>query len=172
MSSRTTVFGSLENYVKGSVEAIDADPKHYVFSNVFEVAGRSAPYEKVCVGKNMDYVIEALRAEGDSPWFICAHDEAALAMDGEIEVHFVKPSSPLVPPDKQGTVRLDGEPEGTRMGWVKIGRGHMALLAKGSAYQFRSPKPGVVLVQTIIGDCTVERWSEICQTGQGSQEER
>lgn len=162
--SRSTVFGSMDQYEKGGVEVIDADPRHYVFSNVFEVAGKSKPYEKVCVGKNMRYVIEALRAEGDSPWFACAHDEAALTMDGEIEVHFVKPEAPLVAADKQGSVRLDAEPRGKNMGWVKLGRGHMSLLPAGSAYQFRARKTGVVLVQTIQGDYTVERWSDICQT--------
>ncbi len=162
--NRTTTFGSMDRYEKGGVEVIDADPKHYVFSNVFEVAGQSRPYEKVCVGKNMHYVIEALRAEGDSPWFACAHDEAALVMDGEVEVHFVKPDAPLVPEDKQGTVRLDADPNGQKMGWVRIGKGHMSLLPKGCAYRFRSAKPGVVLIQTILGDHTIERWDEICQT--------
>jgi hypothetical protein len=164
MNSRPTVFGSLDQYEKGGVEVIDADPKHYVFSNVFEVASKSEPYEKVCVGKNMEFVIEALRAEGTSPWFAAAHDEAALAMDGEIEVHFIKPDAALVPEDKQGSVRLDQEPQGTNMGWVKIGKGHMSLLPKGCAYQFRSAKPGVVLIQTILGDFSVQKWAEICQT--------
>ena len=36
-----TVFGSLNNYEKGGVQVIDDDPKHYVFSNVFEVASKS-----------------------------------------------------------------------------------------------------------------------------------
>jgi hypothetical protein len=85
-------------------------------------------------------------------------------MDGEIEVHLIKPDQPLVPPDKEGSVRLNGKPSGTNMGWVKVRRGHMALLPKGAAYQFRSAKPGVLLLQTIQGDCTVERWAEICQT--------
>jgi hypothetical protein len=164
VSSRPTVFGSLANYEKGGVEPIAADPKHYAFSNVFEVASKSKPYEKICVGKNMHFVIETLRAEGDSPWYSAAHDEAALAMDGEIEVHYVKPDAELVPEGKQGSVRLDGEPKGTDMGWVKIRRGHMALLPKGRAYQFRSAKPGVVLIQTMLGDFTVEKWAEICQT--------
>jgi hypothetical protein len=47
MGSRLTVFGSLASYQKGGVEVIDGDAKHYVFSNVFEVAGKSKPYEKV-----------------------------------------------------------------------------------------------------------------------------
>ena len=86
--SQATYFGSLENYRKGGVEVIDDNPKNYAFSNIFEVASKSKPYEKVAVGKNLKYVIEALRAEGTSPWFAAAHDEAALVMDGELEVHY------------------------------------------------------------------------------------
>jgi len=33
-----TVFGSLDGYVKGSVQVIDDNPKDYAFSNVFDVA--------------------------------------------------------------------------------------------------------------------------------------
>ncbi len=164
MSMQKTTFGSLENFEKGSVQVIDDNPKHYAFSNVFEVASKSKPYEKVAVGKNLKYVIEAVRAEGTSPWFAAAHDEATLVMDGEIEIHFVKPDQPPVPEGKEGTVRLSAEPKGKSMGWVKVRRGHMALLPKGSAYQFRNTgKPGVLMVQTIQGENTVEKWSEICQ---------
>lgn len=159
-----TQFGSLENYRKGGVQVVDDDPKHYVFSNVFEVASKSKPYEKVCVGMNLDYVIEALRAEGDSPWFVAPHDESALIMDGEVEVHLIQPDHPLTAEDKEGSVMLDGPPAGKKMGWIKARRGHMALLPKGAAYQFRSASPGVLLLQTIKGDHTVERWAEICQT--------
>ncbi|MGE0594373.1 MAG: hydroxyquinol 1,2-dioxygenase [Vicinamibacterales bacterium] len=165
MSNYRTVFGSLESYQKGGVEIIDDDPKNYAFSNCFEVASKSKPYEKVAVGKNLKYVIEAVRAEGDSPWFAAAHDEAALVMDGEVEIHFVKPDAPVVPDGKEGTVKLAGQPAGRDMGWVKARRGHMALLPKGAAYQFRNPgKPGVLLVQTILGENTIERWADICQT--------
>jgi hypothetical protein len=164
MGNTRTVFGSLTNYEKGGVEVIDDDPKRYAHSNVFEVASKSKPYEKVAVGKHLKYVIEAVRAEGTSPWFAADHDEAALVMDGEIEVHYIKPDDPVVPSGKEGSVRLDAEPKGRKMGWVKARRGHMALLPKGAAYQFRSAKPGVLLVQTIKGDNTIERWAEICQT--------
>lgn len=165
MSTQKTVFGSLENYSKGGVEVLDDSPKNYAFSNVFEVASKSKPYEKVAVGKNLKYVIEAVRAEGTSPWFAAAHDEAALVMDGEIEVHYVKPDQPAVAEGKEGTVKLAGDPKGTSMGWVKVKRGHMALLPKGAAYQFRNNgKPGVLLVQTILGENTVEKWAQICQT--------
>jgi hypothetical protein len=164
MASPQTVFGSLKHYEKGGVQVIDDDPKHYVFSNVFEVASKSKPYEKVCVGKNLRYVIEAVRAEGDSPWYTASHDEAALVMDGTIEVHLVKPDKPLVPESKEGTVLVGAQaPAGKKMGWVKAWKGHMALLPKGSAYQFRAKKPAVILIQTIKGDLTLERWAEICQ---------
>ena len=163
MSGVHTVFGSLKHYEKGRVDVVDDDPRHYVFSNVFEVASKSKPYEKVAVAQNVSYVIEAIRAEGNSPWYAAAHDEAALVMDGEVEVHLIKPDQALVPESKEGTVKLSGEPKGRKMGWVKVRRGHMALLPKGAAYQFRSGAPSVVLLQTIKGENTVERWAKICQ---------
>ena len=63
----TTVFGSISDYQKGGIEIVSGDPKHYVFSNIFEVASKSAPYERVVVGKNLEYVQEVMRAEGRSP---------------------------------------------------------------------------------------------------------
>ena len=69
MSGIQTKFGSMKSYEKGRVEVIDDDPKHYVFSNVFEVASKSKPYEKVAVAQNLKYVVEAMRAEGVSPWY-------------------------------------------------------------------------------------------------------
>jgi hypothetical protein len=163
MSSPQTQFGSLNHYEKGGVTVINDDPKHYVFSNVFEVASKSKPYERVAVGKNLRYVIEAARAEGNSPWYGANHDESAVVMDGEVEVHFIKPDQPQVPAGKEGAVKLTVEPKGKKMGWVKARRGHQVLLPAGSAYQFRSAKPGVLLIQSIQGDCTLERWGEICQ---------
>jgi hypothetical protein len=164
MSKQPTIFGSLSNFQKGGVEVIDANPKHYVHSNVFDVATKSKPYEKVCVAQNLKYVLEAVRAEGNSPWFATPHDEAALVMDGEIEVHLIKPEEPAVKEDSEGAIALPAEPKGKKMGWLKVRRGHMALLPKGSAYQFRSAKPGVLLLQTIKGPLTLERWADICQT--------
>jgi hypothetical protein len=63
-NSFRTVFGSLDSYVKGDLEIINDDPKNYAYSNVFEVASNSAPYEKVIVALNLGYVLEVLRAEG------------------------------------------------------------------------------------------------------------
>jgi hypothetical protein len=86
-------------------------------------------------------------------------------MDGEVEVHYVKPDQSVVKEGSEGTVTLSAEPKGKKMGWVKCRRGHQALLPAGAAYQFRSSgKPGVLLVQTILGPSTVEKWAEICQT--------
>ena len=42
MSTCVTDFGSLQHFVKGGVQVIDDNAKDYAFSNVFEVASRSA----------------------------------------------------------------------------------------------------------------------------------
>ena len=63
MSEYQTVFASLKDYTKGSLEIVNDNPKHYVFSNMFEVASMSKPWEKVAVAKNMEYVLEAIRAD-------------------------------------------------------------------------------------------------------------
>lgn len=163
----TTVFGSLERYEKGGVQIIDDKVQHYAFSNCFEIAARAKPYERVVFGINQIYVLETLRAEGQSPWFTCAHDEFALDMDGEIEVHLVKldAAQQVADTEKNGAVQLEGAPRGQKMGWMKLRRGHQALLPKNTAYQFRSVgKPGVLVVQTCKGELSVERWADICQT--------
>jgi len=155
-----TKFGSLDQFEKGTIEIIDDDPKRYAFSNMFEVASGAKPYEKVAVGKNMEYVLEVLRAEGTSGWRTCAHDEFALVVDGEVEVRLVKLDEPLAPEGKDGSIAVDGEPRGRKMGRVIARRGHMALLPAHAAYQFHAP--GVILLQTVKGDDTIERWLEIC----------
>jgi len=157
-----TRFGSLADYEKGGIELIDDDPKRYAFSNIFEVASASAPYEKVAVGKNMQYVLEVLRAEGTSGWRTCGHDEFALVLDGEVEVRLVRLDAPATEPGKKGSVAIDGEPSGTPMGRIVARRGHMVLLPATAAYRFHADEPGVILLQTILGDDTVERWAEIC----------
>jgi hypothetical protein len=158
----TTLFGSLDSYRKGMIEIIDDDPKHYAFSNVFEVATMSEPYEKVAVGKNQEYVVEAIRAEGTSGWRTCDHDETVLCMDGDVTVRLVKLDQPLAPAGKTGSIAVRGEPAGPEMGTVRIRRGHMALLPRGSAYRFEAATVSVLLQQTCLGDDTVERWAEIC----------
>ncbi|UUX94364.1 hydroxyquinol 1,2-dioxygenase [Aquabacterium sp. J223] len=161
-----TQFGSLDHYEKGQVQIIDDDVRHYAFSNCFEIASKARPYERVVFGQNQIYVLECVRAEGGSPWYTCAHDEFALVMDGEVEVHLVQLSKEQQVPDAEhnGAVLVKGEPKGARMGWMTLRRGHQALLPKNAAYQFRSAKPAVVVLQTCKGDLSVERWAEICQT--------
>jgi hypothetical protein len=160
-----TRFGSLEEYEKGSVEIIDDDPKRYTFSNVFDVAAHSRPYEKVAVGKNRQYVLEAIRAEGQSEWRSTVHDEFALVMDGEVEVTLHRLAPDERPPEStEGSVPLGHEPSGPRMGRVVARRGHMTLLPANSAYRFQADAPSVILLQTIAGEGTLYRWAEICQT--------
>jgi hypothetical protein len=160
-----TQFGSLDRYEKGGVQAIDDNVRNYAFSNCFEIASNSKPYERVVFGQNQIYVLECLRAEGTSPWFTCAHDEFALVMDGEVEIHLVKLQGEQLVPDAEhnGAVLVKDVPLGKKMGWMKCKRGHQALLPKNSAYQFKSSKPGVVVLQTCKGDLSIERWAQICQ---------
>lgn len=162
----TTRFGSLKGYDKGRVEPITDDVKHYAFSNCYEIAGHSQPWERVVFGKNQIYVLEALRAQGTSPWFTCAHDEFVLNMDTDVEVHLVKldASQTVQDPEKNGAVLVQGEPKGQKMGWMKLKRGHQGMLPKQAAYQFRSTEPGVLVLQTCLGDLSVEKWAEICQS--------
>lgn len=165
MKEYTTRFGTLAGYEKGGVEAIDDDPKHYAFSNIFEVAVSSRPWEKVAVARNQHYVLEALRAEGTSEWRTAAHDEFALVVDGQVEVELRElDAGSQAPAGKDGSVRLNAEPGGPAMGRIVARRGHMALLPANAAYRFHAAAPAAVLLQTIYGDDTIERWAEICQT--------
>jgi len=161
-----TQFGSLARYDKGGVQMIDDKVQNYAFSNCFEIASKAKPYEKVVFGQNQIYVLETIRADGDSPWFTCAHDEFTLCMDGEVEIHLVRLEGEQVIADAEhnGAVLVKGEPRGKKMGWMKIKRGHQAMLPKNSAYRFRAAKPAVLVQQTCKGDLSVERWAEICQT--------
>jgi hypothetical protein len=164
MVTYTTRFGSLDHYEKGRVEVIDDDPKNYVFSNLFHVASRSRPYEKVAVGKNLEYVLEAIRAEETSEWRVARHDEFALVMDGEVEIRLRTVADDSSIPDADGSVALPGEPAGQPIGRIVARRGHQVLLPARRAYQFSAERPSVLLLQTIQGPDTVEKWAAICQS--------
>lgn len=165
MSGYRTAFASLHDYEKGGIEIVDDDPKRYAFSNVFEVAARAEPYEKVVVAEHLDYVIEVVRAEGESRWLAASHDEYALVLDGTVRVDLVKLADDQTVPDEQrGTRVVDGVPGGARMGWLGLERGHQALLPRGAAYRFGASGPAVIVLQTMRGPLSVERWNEICLT--------
>lgn len=166
MNQYTTEFASINEYRRGKVSVIDDDPKRYVFSNMFDAAARSQPWERVAVAKNFEYVIESMRAEGKSPWYTAAHDEFAVSMDGKVRVDFIKLADPdaAVDPESEGAHLVDGEPEGANMGYVVLGKGHMAMLPVGAAYRFTAEEPCTVIIQTIDGPVTVHKWAEICQT--------
>lgn len=162
----TTDFGSLASYKKGGVVPLAEDPRRFVFSNIFEVAAKSKPFERVAVGKNFEYTIEVARADGASPWWTAAHDEFAVCMDGTVELHLIKLDDPdaHVDPESEGAHRIDeAMPAGRKMGRIVLGKGHMALLPVGAAYRFVSERPGVVMFQSVVGPETVQKWAEICQ---------
>jgi hypothetical protein len=165
VSRFVTRFGSLGSFVKGRVEVVDDDPRHYAFSNMFEVAGMSGAWEQVAVGQNRQYVLEVVRAEGTSGWRTCGHDQSALVMDGQVVVELAQPAAgQQAPGGVEGSVGVDGEPGGPPMGRVTAGRGHLVLLPAGACYRMVAERPGVVLVQTIAGRDTQYRWEQICQT--------
>jgi len=165
-SNFQTVFGSLRDYTKGELQIIDDDPKNYAFSNVFDVASKSKPYEKVVVAINLGYVLEALRAEETSAWYAASHDEFAIVMDGDIEVELLKLDAPdsIAPASKRGSVLAGERPAGKKMGTVRCRRGHQVLLPKGAAYRFKALSAGVILLQTVEGELSVQKWRDICYT--------
>ena len=84
-------------------------------------------------------------------------------MDGRVEIELVKLDFPatVVPPGVEGSVRLAGEPVGRNMGFMRLGRGHQALLPPRAAYRFRATDGvGVILLQTILGPHSVQKWSD------------
>ena len=161
-----TVFSTMENIQKGGINIIGKDEKkNYLFSNIYEVARDSLEYERVVIAKNLEYTIEVSKAVGNSPWYICAHDETVICMEGATQINFIKPSDGSVIPaeEKNGVVKLDRKPEGIKMGIVKIKFGHQALLPAGAAYQFNAPEISVLMIQSVIGDESIERWADICE---------
>lgn len=166
MENYQTRFGSLKDYEKGGVQIIDDDPKNYVFSNIFEVCSWARPYERIAVGKNFEYVIEAMLANGVSPWYAANHDEFVLCLDGRVEVHLVKLVVPdaVIDPAVTGAQQLREAPAGPKMGRLILGRGHMGLLPRGAGYRFHADAPAALMVQTIEGPETVQKWNQICQT--------
>ena len=158
-----TRLGSLDSYEKGGVEVIDDDPKNYAFSNIFEVASLAKPFEQVAVGKNFEYVLEAVRVEGTSGWRAAAHDQSALVLDGEVEFTLMTLRDGQALPDAGSGGVPDDAPQ-TLMGRVVARQGHLTLLPAGRAYRYSSQGPAVLLIQTIAGPDTQFRWAEICQT--------
>lgn len=162
MSAYTTKLGSLENYEKGSIQIVQGEATNYAFSNVFEVAAQGKPYEKTIVGMNLKFVIESVLAEGQSAWFTASHDEFVIVMDGEVRVDYLKLNEALVPAEQEGTHLAGEQPNGVPMGYVVLKQGHQAILPVGSAYRFEASKKSVMLIQTIKGPLSVEKWNDIC----------
>lgn len=96
----------------------------------FDYAPRRTIVTRVGIAKNFEYVIESTRAEGTSDWYTAAHDEFAIAMDQPATIELIKLEDPdaLVDPESEGAHKLAGTPAGAKMGHIKLGHGHMALL--------------------------------------------
>ena len=160
-----THFASMSDFEKGGVEIIGNDePSRYLFSNMFEVASNSKPWERVIVAKNIEFTIECTRTiAGVSSWYLCGHDETALVMQGEVEILFLKPDTIFETSSLSGATKLEKKPTGQTMGKIKMRRGHLALLPANAAYRFRSVDEGVLLIQSMEGPESAAKWREICQ---------
>ena len=62
--------------------------------------------------------------------------------------------------------RSTASPRARAWGAYSAGRGHLTLLPAHAAYRISAEAPSVVLFQTMDGPLTIERWAEICQTGE------
>ena len=97
------------------------------------------------VALNQGYVLEALRAEGVSPWFAASHDEFVIVMDGVVEVDLVKleDADAVVAPDRQGSVLVGGEPKGPAKWYVKrraVGTRCCYRRVRRTAFALRGPE--------------------------------
>lgn len=163
MNNYNTKYASIDDYRKGGLQLLDDNAKRYVFSNIYDVAANSADYQRTVVALNLDYTIECIRASGVSDWYICAHDEFVVAMDYDVEIHFQQvPKSYYPDPDKDGSVLFKAQ-SGRFMGKVTLRRGHMALLPENTAYCFKAQKPAALMLQTVLGDLSEQRWADICE---------
>ena len=117
-------------------------PKHYVFSNMFEVASASRAVREG--RRRQEHGVRARGAPGR----------------GHVGVADVRPRR-VRPRDRRrgrgpprearraggrrrtsrARSRLDGEPAGAPMGRIVAGRGHMALLPANAAYRFHADQP-------------------------------
>ena len=79
------------------IDGVDLDEPHPI-EHLSEVAPINPPV-RTRVG-------ETLRAEGNSPWYTCAHDEFALVMDGDVEVHLVKLDTDQIVADENKNRRM------------------------------------------------------------------
>ena len=116
--------------------------------------------EFVCLFRRSDSVGIVWKQKTSS-----SNDEFAVIMEGDIriELRTIEASIPNPNRDGPGSTTVSPNDLGKKMGVIKLRRGHQALLPQGSAYRFSSESPGVILIQTLCGPLTQEKWSRICQ---------
>lgn len=165
MTGEQTFIASMKTVRPGGLFLPNDDPEHYAFSNLYDVARESRSFERVAVVKNLQYVVEVMKVEGESPWYAASHDEFALVMEGTVTFSFVElAEGDKVAQAEEGAHRLPARPNGAFVGTVKAGLGNLVLLPTQTAYRLASPSPAVVIFQTIAGPETLERWREICSS--------
>ena len=84
-------------------------------------------------------------------------------MDGEVTIELVKLDEPAVPAGKDGSVahrRRAGRPADGPHRAAAAATWRCCRPTPRTASS--AERPSVILLQTILGDDTVERWAEIC----------
>jgi len=150
--------GSIAQHRKGGVELVDPreQVRRYVYSNVYDIAARAKPYEKLAVAKNGPYVVECLVAQGVMPqWRLQPHDEFILCLEGEVRIDFLEPRTEL-PPGNHANV------PGEELGYIVVREGNLCLLPKGMAYKLSASRRSLLLQQAKQSADTVFAWEEIC----------
>ena len=105
-----------------------------------------------------------MRAEGESEWFTASHDEFALAMDGEIEIHFHKAVGDEIVPESVDGTQKRRLTRRTARRWAMSSC--VAAIKRScrreASTSIAARKLGVIMLQTILGDNSVQKWAEIC----------
>ncbi|MDI7048309.1 hydroxyquinol 1,2-dioxygenase, partial [Escherichia coli] len=62
----------------------------------------------------------------------------------------------------QGTIHAGEAPAGRAMGHVVLRKGQQAMVPAGCAYRFSARQAGVAIVQTMLGELSVQKWADVC----------
>ena len=148
-----TRFGSLETFEKGGIEIIDDDPKHYVFSNIFEVAASLALRE----GRRRQELGVCDRSAAGRGHVALVHLRPRRVRPRARRRGRGPPAEARRPDGgrrraRTALVPLAGEPAGRRMGRSSPGAATWPCCPAALPTASTPTSPACSLLQTILGD--------------------